>query len=162
MSGRLQPAFWGGLFIGVLSALPIVKFGNVCCCLWVIAGGALAAWLAQSNQPHPLKAAEGALLGLLAGIIGAVIAFPINLLFEDFERGWLLRLIETTDAEIPPELRGMLENGTASAIGRVFSLLTSLVLNAVFGLLGGLLGAAVFKKTPPTPPPGTVEVLPPL
>ncbi len=24
MEGRLQPAFWGGLFIGVLSALPLI------------------------------------------------------------------------------------------------------------------------------------------
>lgn len=162
MSGRLQPAFWGGLFIGVLSALPIVKYGNACCCLWVVAGGALAAWLAQANQPHALKGADGALLGLMAGVIGAIIAFPINLLFEDFERGWLLRFVETADAEIPAELRGMLENGAATAIGRVFGLLTSLVMNAVFGLLGGLLGAVVFKKDAPPPPPGTVEVLPPL
>jgi hypothetical protein len=32
----------------------------------------------------------------------------------------------------------------------------------VFGLLGGLLGAVMFKKDAPPPPPGTVEVLPPL
>ena len=43
MGGRLQPAFWGGLFIGVLSALPFVSVGNCCCCLWVVAGGVLAA-----------------------------------------------------------------------------------------------------------------------
>ena len=33
---KLQPALFGGLFIGVLSALPLVSVGN-CCCLWVIA-----------------------------------------------------------------------------------------------------------------------------
>ena len=43
MNDRLQPAFWGGLFIGVLSALPLVNAGNCCCCLWVLCGGALAA-----------------------------------------------------------------------------------------------------------------------
>ena len=35
---KLQPALYGGLFIGVLSALPLINIGN-CCCLWVIGGG---------------------------------------------------------------------------------------------------------------------------
>ena len=34
----LQPALYGGLFIGVLSALPVVNIGN-CCCLWFAGGG---------------------------------------------------------------------------------------------------------------------------
>jgi hypothetical protein len=35
-------------------------------------------------------------------------------------------------------------------------------ISTVFGMLGGLLGVAVFKKdAPPPPPPGTIEVLPP-
>jgi hypothetical protein len=34
------------------------------------------------------------------------------------------------------------------------------VIDVIFGLLGGLLGVAIFKKNTP-PPPGTVEVLPP-
>ena len=70
MNDRLQPAFWGGLFIGVLSALPIVNVGNCCCCLWVICGGALAAYLRQQNSPVQIEAAEGALVGLMAGAIG--------------------------------------------------------------------------------------------
>ena len=37
-----RSAALGGLFIGVLSALPIVGAANCCCCLWVVSGGALA------------------------------------------------------------------------------------------------------------------------
>ena len=51
-SGRLQPAFYGGLLIGVLSALPIVSAGNCCCCLWVVAGGMLAVYLRQRGSPE--------------------------------------------------------------------------------------------------------------
>jgi hypothetical protein len=43
---KLQPALFGGLFIGVLSALPIINIAN-CCCLWVIGGGVLATYLMQ-------------------------------------------------------------------------------------------------------------------
>ncbi len=160
MSDRLQPAFWGGLFIGVLSALPLVKFGNVCCCLWVVAGGALAVWLAQSAQPYAVKMADGVLLGLLSGVIGAVVAFPINLVFENWERGWVLRLLENADANMPSEIRDMMETTGGNPFMRVAGFMVSLVVDAVFGMLGGMLGVAVFKKDTP-PPPGTVEVLPP-
>jgi uncharacterized membrane protein YeaQ/YmgE (transglycosylase-associated protein family) len=161
MTGMLQPAFWGGLFIGVLSALPLVKFGNVCCCLWVVAGGVLAAWLAQSNQPQPLRAADGALLGLMAGVIGALIATPISIVFADWERNMMLRFMENAQADLPAEVRDMLESSGDSAAGHVIGFVVNLVLFSIFGLLGGLLGAAMFKKTTPPPPPGTVEILPP-
>jgi hypothetical protein len=39
-------------------------------------------------------------------------------------------------------------------------MVVSIVIDVIFGLLGGLLGVAIFKKNTP-PPPGTVEVLPP-
>ena len=35
----VQPAFAGGVVMGVLSALPLISAGNICCCLWVIVGG---------------------------------------------------------------------------------------------------------------------------
>jgi hypothetical protein len=66
MSDRLQPALWGGLFIGVLSALPLVNLENCCCCLWVLCGGALAAYLRQQNNLYQIDAAE-VRSGLMAG-----------------------------------------------------------------------------------------------
>jgi hypothetical protein len=45
---------------------------------------------------------------------------------------------------------------------RAASAVLNVVVYTVFGMLGGLLGVAIFKKNaPPPPPPGTVEVLPP-
>lgn len=162
MAGRLQPALWGGLFIGVLSALPLVKYGNACCCLWVVLGGVLAVWLAQSNDPNPVRTSDAVLLGLLAGAIGAVVAFPINLALADMERGWILRMLQNLNAEIPPELTSMLENDQTNALVATGGLVLSIVVNAIFGLLGALLGLAIFRKNaPPPPPPGTIEVLPP-
>jgi hypothetical protein len=43
----------------------------------------------------------------------------------------------------------------------VISALFNIVVYSVFGMLGGLLGVAIFKTSAPPPPPGTVEVLPP-
>ena len=42
-SNLVQPALYGGLVMGVLSALPLISAGNFCCCMWVISGGLVAA-----------------------------------------------------------------------------------------------------------------------
>ena len=166
-SGRLQPAFFGGLLIGVLSALPIVSAGNCCCCLWVVAGGVLAVYLRQQNSPFAVTSAEGALVGLLAGLIGAVIgviiSIPIEAAMGPFQRELMERVINSRP-DFPPELRDTIERATAGrggAAGLAFRFLFSLITGTIFGLLGGLLGVAMFRKDAPPPPPGTMEVLPP-
>jgi len=166
-SDRLQPAFFGGLLIGVLSALPIVSAGNCCCCLWVVAGGMLAVYLRQQNSPFAVTSAEGALLGLLSGVIGAVvgmiISIPIDAMMGPFQRQLLERVINS-QPDIPAETRDMFQRASAGghgAFGVAFKFILMLVTGTIFGMLGGLLGVAVFKKDAPPPPPGTVEILPP-
>src|SRR5512141_54721 len=87
---RTQPALFGGLVMGVLSALPLVSAGNWCCCLWVVSGGLVAAYILQQNQSAPITPGDGALVGLLAGLIGAVIdtvlSVPISFLTAPYER----------------------------------------------------------------------------
>src|SRR5262245_29076718 len=70
---KMLPALLGALFIGVLSSLPIVSMGNLCCCLWVVSGGVLAAWVMQQNTPRPVTNGEGAVVGVLAGCVGSVL-----------------------------------------------------------------------------------------
>src|SRR5918996_1366209 len=103
---KLQPALYGGLFIGVLSALPFVNIAN-CCCLWVIGGGVLATYLMQQNFPYPITAADGALVGLLAGvfggIIGAVLSIPIDLMMGPVQQRMTERMLANPD--LPAEMR---------------------------------------------------------
>jgi hypothetical protein len=165
---RLQPALFGGLFIGVLSALPLVNLAN-CCCLWVIGGGVLAAYLMQQNFSYAVSAADGALVGLLAGafggILGALLSVPIEMAMGPLQQRWIERLI-LSNPDVPEETRTMIENMAARGqSGVVFVIRTvfGTIIGAVFGMLGGLLGVALFKKgePPPPAPPGTVEILPP-
>jgi hypothetical protein len=169
-SGRLQPALFGGLFIGVLSALPIVNMGNCCCCLWVVVGGALAVYLRQQNTPYMVTTAEGALTGLLAGLIGGVVAavlsVPVMAIMGPFQQQMIERIINSR-ADFPEESRDMIErmlrrSGGFGAIAFVLGLMYHVLFGVMFGMIGGLLGAAMFKKDlPPPPPPGAVQVLPP-
>jgi hypothetical protein len=153
--------------MGVLSALPLIAVGNLCCCLWVVAGGLVAAYLLQQNYTLPITAGDGAIVGLLAGLIGAVIhiaiSIPLDLLLGPMERAMALRFVQS----LPPDMREMFEsvlNRSAAASGAAFVLrhLGGLVLwafaGAIFGTLGGVIGASVFRKT--APPPGTIDVPP--
>jgi hypothetical protein len=166
MNERLQPAFWGGLFIGVLSALPLVNAGNCCCCLWVVAGGVLATYLRQQNTPFQVPAAEGALVGLMAGAIGGVLgsllSIPLQMMTGPMQKEMLERIL-SGNPDVPPEMRDMMERLTTGPAVQVISMIITVVVYTIFGMLGGLLGVAIFKKNaPPQPPPaGTIEVLPP-
>ena len=161
---KLQPALFGGLFIGVLSALPIINIAN-CCCLWVIGGGVLAAYLMQQNHPYPIQVADGALTGLLAGLIGGVLgtllSIPVEMMMGPVQKQIMERVL-ASNPDIPDETRRMLENLNVGGLAIAFKLVFSVCVGAVFGMLGGLLGVAMFKKKDLPPPPGTIDVLPPV
>jgi hypothetical protein len=158
-----QPALIGGLVVGVLSALPLIYVGNLCCCLWIISGGVVAAYVLQQNQTAPIVASDGALVGLLAGIAGAfvylVVSIPINLAMAPLEQRIVQRLLETMN-NMPPELREYATRPTSagmrigSAIG---SFVFMLFLGAVFSTIGGLLGTVIFAKKIP---PGVIHIPP--
>ena len=169
---KLQPALLGGVAIGVLSALPVINIVNLCCCAWVVAGGALASHLMQQNHPAPVNAADGAIVGLLAGAIGAlvgtVLSVPIALMLGPFQVQMMERILQGAQ-DMPPEVRSIFEQmqggiggAAAMGIGFVFSLFFSLFFYSIFGLFGGLLGALLFRKdAPPPPPPPTPGFTPP-
>jgi uncharacterized membrane protein YeaQ/YmgE (transglycosylase-associated protein family) len=162
MGPKLQPALLGGLLIGVLSALPFV---SMCCCLWVIAGGVLTTYLLQERMTTPVTAGDATIAGLLAGIVGAILATVLSQLLA------MARGLNFADAindligqgRLPPEMAGALEQvrDMPPAVFIIGSLLVSMFIYPIFSMLGALLGVALFKRQPPPPPPGTVEILPP-
>jgi hypothetical protein len=161
----------GGVVMGVLSALPIVAAGNVCCCLWVVSGGAIAAYLLQQNQLEPITPGDGALVGLLAGLIGAFVQFavsiPVGILVAPFERAMLERILEMAGS-MPPEMRdalGRYSSNTEFSTGfmivrKVAELIVWLCVGAIFSTVGGLLGAAIFRKQGPPHTPGVIDIPP--
>lgn len=160
-NAMLKPALMGALVMGVLSALPGVSLGNCCCCAWLVSGGVVAAYLLQSGTPLPITMGDGALVGLLAGLFGAVVnvvvSVPMNIVTGPFQQR-LLRQFADAQPDMPENVRQLIENGgigEASVVGAVLGLFLWLVLGAVFSTLGGLLGAFFFKKkaAPVLPPP---------
>ncbi len=153
--------------MGVLSALPLIAAGNACCCLWVVTGGVVAAYLLQQNTSTPITPGDGALVGLLAGLTGAVvqtvIAIPIDIIVGPMQRELAARILDMAGT-LPPEMRDMIErvsNRNRSLpfmfIGRMVALVFGLFIGAIFATLGGLVGAMIFQKKTP---PGVIDVPP--
>jgi hypothetical protein len=158
---RYQPALLGGLFIGVLSALPVVNIGNCFCCLWVVIGGVLVTYLLQQNKPEPVETGEAVLGGLIAGLIGAVIAtigiFLVSGVTDTMMQDNMREAFEQSGGEVSPEVRDFVLNLLQGRNFVVLMFVITMPIYAVFAMLGSLLGLAFFKKkTPPAPPPPQV------
>jgi hypothetical protein len=145
--------------MGTLSALPIISAGNICCCLWVVSGGLVASYVLQQNDALPITPGDGALVGLFAGLTGAVIylalSIPITVVMAPMERLVMERLAELSGT-MPPDFRAYM-GGIGRGIGLLIGFILMLFLGSMFSTLGGILGAAIFRKSSPT---GTIDVTP--
>ena len=148
-----QPILVGALVMGVLSALPIISVGNSCCCLWIMSGGFVAAYLLQQGQEAPIAPGDGALTGLLAGVAGAfiylVISVPIDLVLGPMEREMIRRLVENVSGAEGFRNYADRADLVAAPIRAAIGFIFMLFLGAIFSTIGGLIGAMVFRKTPP-------------
>jgi len=162
----LRSAALGGLFIGVLSALPIVGAANCCCCLWIVSGGALSAYLEIQQKTKSLTTGEGAAVGALAGVIGAFVWLPIVILVSIVlgpVQQAIFEQIAQNARDMPPEAREILENmGGANVGANLLMFFPMLLIGALFAAIGGMLAAAYYKKEVPPALGGTwVPPLPP-
>ncbi|MFI5178102.1 MAG: hypothetical protein ACHQO8_06055 [Vicinamibacterales bacterium] len=153
---KFRPALLGGVFIGVLSSLPFISAANLCCCLWVVSGGVLTAYLMQQAKPEPIEAGDAALGGLVAGLIGAVISIVVGQILltvtGPLVQESVRRALES-NPDVPPEVRDFVTRMTSGGGIALLQAAIYLPVYAIFGLLGGLLGMAIFKKkVPPAAP----------
>jgi hypothetical protein len=140
------------LFIGILSALPVVSLGN-CCCLWIFGGGVLAAYLDQQNDPRPTTAGRGAFAGLTAGLIGAlvwlIVSAALDVVLAPVRERVIAEMLRIA-RDMPPDARAALESMRASsALGYAFNFVVMVCTGAVFSTLGGVLGASFFRNDVP-------------
>ena len=142
-----QAVVVGGLFIGVLSALPIVNIAN-CCCLWVMIGGAIAVLLARQDRPGPVELADGARIGFRAGMVGALVWVFASVAVDSVTAPLQQRLADLmirNATDLPPAVTGWLDGlGSDTTPLRLFlGFLVQVVIAAPFAGLGGMLAAAL-------------------
>ena len=143
---KLKPALLGGLIVGILSAIP---FLNWCCCIWAIGGGLLAGMLYIKSAPVPVKVGEGAVVGVLAGIVGGILYFLISVpIGYFFNSAQIEEALVRAGVQLPPGLSGLALFVLGGLIGGLWLL--------VLSVIGGLISVPIFEKRkdgPPPPPP---------
>ena len=174
-NGSIQkPALIGGVALGILSAIPVIGYCNCVCCAWAVGGGILAAYLHVKESPFLVTMGRGALAGLAAGAIGAVVcglfSIPIQLIstgggnsamiMEQFQE------LLAKNPDFPQEARQSIETlimrEDFMMLIAMFSFLCNIVFFSLFAMLGGAIGVAVFEKRKPgDPPPGVIAPPPP-
>jgi hypothetical protein len=115
------------------------------------------------SSPNPVTPADGAIIGAIAGAIGAVLIFvigiPVQLIFGTAMMSMMQGLVQNADPSQAAQMREMM---AASGIGfgrAILNALMSGVTVVIFSALGGLLGVVIFEKRkggagmPPPPPP---------
>jgi hypothetical protein len=155
---KYQPALLGGLFIGVLSALPIVNTANICCCLWVVVGGGLTTYLLQQSRPVPVESGEAALFGLIAGLVGGILYMAATAVLLSGAMGAQIldqfRQVLDSNPQMSDEVRDRLAGMVGSGGFVLVVAFVTIPMYAVFSLLGALIGLAIFKKKSPPSVPG--------
>jgi hypothetical protein len=143
-----MPVLLGGLFIGVLSALPVVQLCN-CCCLWIAGGGLLAAYLQQQNQPMSLTLSQGARVGLFAGVVGAFVWFVVDSAVSPLQSRFVGEVLRNA-RDMPPQLHDLIQQAEEGrAGGSIFGFVLMLVCGSLMSTIGGVAGAAYFRKDVP-------------
>lgn len=169
---KLLPALYGGLIMGAISGLPFLSILNCFCCAGILLSGFLSVLFYKNDltpTSPPLTSSDAMQLGALAGLFGAAFGTIIHLVMlaavGNVSNEIVLNILRNFN--LPPEAMDQIERSLEqSASMGVFSvmigLISSLVIDPLFGLLGGLIGFSAFKSkgsamnVPPPPPPPPV------
>lgn len=167
---KQRPVLLAGLVIAAVSGLPGLSFINCCCCAGIIAGGAFGTYLhRQDYHPDhpPMESSDALIVGLLAGLVGAVgatilsilVAMAVGPIESEFMMNFMTKLLDglvengSLPAATADEILQQMEDSMADALSPI-NILTgfffNIIIYPIFGMLGGLVGYGLFKPKQPT------------
>jgi len=156
--GMFIPALIGGGIAGLLTGIPLI---NCLCCLWIIGGGITAAYFFSRESSQPMTPGDGAIVGIFAGLIAAVVDFLVSIPLAPLSQKFFQRFMEQVAQyaeQMPEGWEQLMEQGGAdmSASMMLLNFAVSAVIFSLLAALGGIIGVALFKKK--TPKSGAADV----
>ncbi len=150
MPSRTQSILIGGLVVGLLST-SVLGLINLLCCAGVVIGAVVGVWHYTEEHRLTIPSSQGAIIGALCGVVGALIAGVLNQLLIVIGLDMAIALQESLmrnfgmSAEQMEQMREM-QAQQGNILWAIVGTLFNMVLFAVFGALGGALGASIFQK----------------
>jgi hypothetical protein len=144
-----KPALIGGLIVGFGSLVPVVSLANVCLCAWGWIGGIIAAKMLIDRSTIPLTYADGARIGLAAGVIGGLIFFVVQAPLMTWQMPTFIEALSkypSVPTEYIETFSQIQQNMVLRATIALASSLIYGVLLAAFCVIGGALGVLMFEK----------------
>jgi hypothetical protein len=129
----------GGLISAVLVNTPVVNLVNLLICAGFWIGPIAAVWLYR-RMAGPLTMRQAIIVGLLAGVWHGLFGLLLSPLGLAGAGGLLNDLRPILSAQDLPELESSL-----TGLGGLMFNLFGVVVDIVFGMIGGLIGGAIFR-----------------
>lgn len=157
---RLMPVIFGALVMTLISTFPLLNLINVLCCAGIMLGGFAGVFFYNKqirDTSIELTTKDGGIIGLLCGIISAVLVSGINLLmvlFSDVNPiTEAYALLEKFGQQLPQEVNETMDKfsdefnkyGFSPTLS-VLSLIINLVIYPLFGAVGAMIGVSILKK----------------
>ena len=150
----IQPALAGGMFLGLLSSIPIINAGNCICFMWILGGGGIATLLLTKQRPAGITYGDGAFAGVVSGLFGAIvgtlISIPVRVISARFFESQQQTLEETMrEVGVEGPLRDLMlrvASPEISAATVAFTFFMNLMVYALFAMIGGILMVAILNK----------------
>jgi hypothetical protein len=157
---KFTPVIIATFVMVFMSIFPVVNLINVICCAGIVLGGAAGTYYygrqLEKSGGHILNK-DGIMIGLLAGIISAIIYVILSTLIIMISKQNPVELVynmtEQYNIPLPPESQQLLngvfdeyqKNGFSIAMIGI-ELFSRIVSHCIFGPLGGLLAASIMNK----------------
>ncbi len=152
MPSKQQSIILGGLVVAVLST-SYLSYINFICCLGVLSGAIVAVWHYTDTNELTISSRDGAVMGLLAGLLGLVVASVLNFALIKMgirhDQAITQFFLNTMGDSMPPEqYDNMMEKMNAEfTVGLMLkNMAIGAIAYVIFGAIGGVIGAKMFKK----------------
>lgn len=154
MPDQTRSVLIGALVVALLST-SYLSLINCFCCAGVIIGAMVSVWHYTSTNSLTIEAGRGAVFGVLAAALGSLVAIVINYMLTqmglDANAAVAETLIRMFGDFMPPEqldqMRAQVAQQQDVSLGQqLISGLFGVVVASIFGAIGGVIGASLFKK----------------
>ena len=142
-----------GAALVAVTSTSYLSIVNVLCCAGVIGGGVLAVFRYTTDNRLTITGGEGAKLGFMAALIGAVIALVLTFVLRSIgirdDLAISNFMIDRFGDQMQPAQLDAMDAQMSQPVWKTMLSFTTLlgpVISGALGAVGGLIGASVFKK----------------